>query len=58
VDAAGGGDYTGWRKSTQLYYILKFLQKSSFVIHENIEGKPHWKITEKGKELLDVLSKS
>ena len=42
----------------RLYYILKFLQKNGFVTHEDVDGKPYWKITEKGKEFLDVLSKS
>jgi len=41
----------------RLYYILKFLEKKGFIAHENIEEKLHWKITEKGKELLNVLSK-
>lgn len=41
----------------RLYYILKFLEKQGFVTHEYVEGKPCWKITEKGNELLNVLSK-
>ncbi|MGQ9565592.1 MAG: hypothetical protein ACUVT5_03485 [Candidatus Bathyarchaeales archaeon] len=41
----------------RLYYILKFLEKEGFVMHENVKGKLHWRITEKGDELLNVLSK-
>jgi predicted transcriptional regulator len=33
------------------------LEKEGFVVHEDVEGKLHWKITEKGNALLDVLSK-
>jgi DNA-binding PadR family transcriptional regulator len=42
----------------RLYYVLKFLEKKAFITHESIEGKPHWKITEKGKELLKALSEA
>ena len=41
----------------RLYYILKYLERNGFVKHEIINKKPHWIITEKGKELLKALSK-
>jgi len=40
----------------RIYYILKFLEKKAYVTHESLEGKLHWKITEKGKELLKALT--
>ena len=40
----------------RLYYILRYLEKNGFVCRSMIEGKSHWTITEKGKELLKVLS--
>jgi DNA-binding HxlR family transcriptional regulator len=40
----------------RLYYILKYLEKKGFVQHVIINKKPHWAVTEKGKELLKVLS--
>lgn len=40
----------------RLYYILKYLEKNGFVCRIMIETKSHWAITEKGKELLKVLS--
>jgi DNA-binding PadR family transcriptional regulator len=40
----------------RIYYILKFLEKKAFVTHENINGKLYWKITEKGRTLLAILS--
>jgi len=40
----------------RIYYILKFLERKTFITHENINGKLYWKITEKGKALLAVLS--
>jgi DNA-binding PadR family transcriptional regulator len=41
----------------RLYYNLKFLEKNGFVVHESVEGKLYWMITEKGKELLNVFSR-
>ena len=41
----------------RLYYILKYLEKNGFVQHVTVNKKPHWTVTEKGKELLRVLSK-
>ena len=40
----------------RLYYILKYLEENSFVQHVTINKKPHWTVTEKGKELLKALS--
>jgi len=40
----------------RLYYILKYLEKKGFVQHVTINKKPHWTVTEKGKELLKALS--
>lgn len=40
----------------RLYYILKFLEQNGFVRHVMIDGKSHWAITDRGKELLKVLS--
>ncbi|MFQ5758565.1 MAG: hypothetical protein ACE5IF_02680 [Candidatus Bathyarchaeia archaeon] len=42
----------------RLYYILKYLEKEGFVKHISIKDKPHWAITEKGKQFLKVLSKN
>lgn len=42
----------------QLYYILKYLEKKGFIEHITIKEKPHWAITEKGKEFLKVLTKN
>jgi len=40
----------------RLYYILKFLEQNGFVHRVLISGKSHWSITDRGKELLKVLS--
>ena len=40
----------------RLYYILKFLEQNGFVCRVLINGKFHWSITDRGKELLKVLS--
>jgi len=40
----------------RLYYILKFLERNGFVHRVLIGGKSHWSITDRGKELLKVLS--
>jgi len=40
----------------RLYYILRYLEKNGFVCRTMIEGKSHWAITDKGKELLKVPS--
>jgi len=40
----------------RLYYTLKFLEKNGFAEKVLIKDKPHWSITEKGRQLLKVLS--
>ncbi|MEM3011507.1 MAG: hypothetical protein QXE76_06825 [Candidatus Bathyarchaeia archaeon] len=40
----------------RLYYTLKFLEKNGFVQHKILNEKQYWIITEKGKELLKLLS--
>jgi len=40
----------------RLYYVLKYLERNSFVCRVVVDGKSHWSITDKGKELLKVLS--
>jgi len=40
----------------RLYYVLKFLEQKGFVQRVAIKGKSHWSITDRGKELLKVLS--
>ena len=40
----------------RLYYILKFLEENGFVHRILINGKSHWSIADRGKELLKVLS--
>ena len=40
----------------RLYYILKYLEKNAFIQHVTIDKKPHWTVTEKGKELLKALT--
>jgi DNA-binding HxlR family transcriptional regulator len=42
----------------RLYYILKYLEKEGFVEHVTIKEKPHWVITERGKQFLKVLSRN
>jgi DNA-binding PadR family transcriptional regulator len=42
----------------RLYYILKYLENEGFVEHITIKEKPHWAITERGKQLLKALSKN
>lgn len=40
----------------RLYYVLKYLERNGFVEHVTIKSKPHWAITNKGRELLKLLS--
>ena len=40
----------------RLYYVLRFLERNGFVQRISVGDKSHWSITEKGKELLRVLS--
>jgi len=40
----------------RLYYVLRFLEQNGFVHRVLIGGKSHWSITDRGKELLKVLS--
>lgn len=42
----------------RLYYILKYLEKNGFVNHITVKDKPHWVITEKGRQFLKVLSEN
>lgn len=35
---------------------MKYLEKNGFVEHVTIKEKPHWAVTEKGRELLKLLS--
>jgi len=40
----------------RLYYVLRFLEQDGYVQRVLIGGKSHWSITDRGKELLKVLS--
>ena len=40
----------------RLYYVLRFLEQDGYVQRVLIGGKYHWSITDRGKELLKVLS--
>ena len=42
----------------RLYYMLKFLEQNGFVQRVPIKGKSHCSITDRGKELLRVLSEN
>ena len=40
----------------RLYYVLKYLERNGFVCRVLVDGKSHWSITDKGRELLRILS--
>jgi len=42
----------------RLYYVLKYLERNGFVCRVVVDGKSHWSITDRGRELLRVVESS